>query len=736
MSLRDPENTPRAGPTSFRRLRLAATQLHADAVHLPRRDDALQVVPEAILVTDSRRRTIYVNPAFEALTGYGAADMVGQTCAILQGEGTSAETLQVLGAALDAGRPFKGELLNYRKDGTSFWNELTVVPVFDALGALVQFVGTQRDVTALREANDRLLLASRVFEDGSEGFMIADAERRIIKVNPAFTAITGYSEDEVIGRNPNILSSGRHDPAFYRAMWQAVDEDGQWQGELWNQRKDGTVYPQQMLLRRVVEGSDGAASYVASFSDITDRKAAEDSIWRLSRYDPLTGLPNRAYLQERAAYALDRSRKSGEPLAVVFIDLDQFKNVNDSLGHRIGDRLLVKVAERFESTLRENDTLARIGGDEFVMLLPGTDARAASRVVRRLVELSEQPLRVDAHELTITPSAGIAMYPFDGHDFDSLATCADAAMYRAKDIGRSTFCFFTPEMQALSARALVLDNLLRRAIERGELSLEYQPQCALHDGGIVGLEALLRWRNPELGQVSPGEFIPVAEGSGLIIPIGEWVLRTALAQMRAWLDAGIAPPVVAVNLSIVQFRQPGFPDHVRRMLDECGVAPDRLELELTESVASDDPAGAMAVMEALHAHGIRLSLDDFGTGYSSLSYLKRFKVGKLKIDRSFVANVTDSAADQAIVSAIIRLANGLGMATLAEGVETPAQLDALRFRGCDQVQGYWLTRPFPPAEFPAYLEAHHASRPLLGPDLQRSGFTVVHWRDRLPEPPA
>jgi EAL domain-containing protein (putative c-di-GMP-specific phosphodiesterase class I) len=310
------------------------------------------------------------------------------------------------------------------------------------------------------------------------------------------------------------------------------------------------------------------------------------------------------------------------------------------------------------------------------------------------------------------------MFPLNGVDFDTLATQSDVAMYRAKEMGRNTFCFFTAEMQTECTRALLLDNLLRRAIDRGEFSLHFQPQCSLKDGTLTGVEALLRWNCGELGPVSPAEFIPIAENSGLIVPIGDWVLRAALAQMRQWIDQDIAPPKVAVNLSAVQFRQPGFPDRVRRLVDEQGVPPSRLELELTESVASDDPAGAMAVMDALSAHGIGLSIDDFGTGYSSLSYLKRFKVGKLKIDRSFVANVTDSAADQAIVSTIIRLANGLGMVTIAEGVETPAQLDALRQRGCDEVQGYWIARPFPAEDLPVYREAHANSQWLLRPRRQ------------------
>ncbi len=667
------------------------------------------------MVSDTQRRVIYVNPAFEALTGYAAAEVVGRACGFLQGPDTCPEAQQDMRRATDAGRPFRGELLNYRKDGTAFWNEVAVLPVFDVSGTLVQFVATQRDVTARHAAKHKLLLAARVFEEGSEGVIITDASQRIIKVNPAFTEISGYSEAEVLGHRPSILSSGRHDPSFYRQMWHAVDTCGQWQGEIWNRRKDGSVYPLRLALRRIV-GNDGQTThYVASFSDLTPRKAAEESIWRLANYDATTGLPNRALLRDRASRVLEQSRLDGAPTALMYLDLDQFKKVNDSLGHRIGDRLLVEVANRFRTALREQDTLSRVGGDEFVMLLPGAGVRDAARVARQLLELASRPFQIDAHELTITPSIGVAIFPFDGGDYDALCTSADVAMYRVKDTGRNDFCFFTADMQAQCTRALLLDNLLRRAVERGELALHYQPQCALRDGSIAGVEALLRWNSRELGAVPPQEFIPIAEGSGLIIPIGEWVLASALAQMRRWLDAGTAPPVVAVNVSAVQFRQAGFPDRVHRLLEEYGVPPGRLELELTESVSTDDPAAAMAVMEALHRHGVRLSIDDFGTGYSSLSYLKQFKVGKLKIDRSFVAHINENPADQAIVGAIIRLANGLGISTIAEGVETPAQMVVLRELGCHEVQGYWIARPFAAEDLPAYVEAHAASQLVLRP---------------------
>jgi len=718
MRLLDPKIPSTASPTQTSRLWLASTRPQVAEPAMPQRDEAMRLAPEPIMVSDTQRRVVYVNPAFEALTGYSANELVGRACGFLRGPDTCPEVQQEMREAIAAGRPFRGDLLNYRKDGTAFWNEVTVLPVFDAAGELVQFVATQHDVSARHIAKDELLLATRVFEEGGEAMMITDANQRIVKVNAAFTASSGYPEADLLGQSPGILGSDRHDPSFYLEMWREAGASGYWQGEVWSRRKNGSVHPQYLVLRRVVGGKGQTTHFVASFSDLTERKAAEERIWRLANYDSLTELPNRAFLRERAARLLEQAGQDGQPLAFLFLDLDHFKKVNDSLGHAVGDRLLVELANRLCSELREQDILGRVGGDEFVLLLPGASATEAAQVVRRLQELVSRPFVVGSQELMITSSAGIAMFPFDGADFDTLASRAEVAMYRTKELGRDAFCFFTAEMQAQCTRALLLDNLLRRAIERGEFSLQFQPQCSLKDGTLTGVEALLRWNSGELGPVSPVEFIPIAESSGLIVPIGDWVLRTALEQMRQWIDQDIAPPQVAVNLSVVQFRQPGFPDHVRRLLDEAGVSPCRLELELTESVASDDPTGAMAVMDALHAHGIGLSIDDFGTGYSSLSYLKRFKVSKLKIDRSFVSNVTDSAADQAIVSTIIRLANGLGMVTIAEGVETPAQLEALRQRGCDQVQGYWIARPFPPEDLPVYREAHAGSQSLLQPRRQ------------------
>ncbi|ADV00229.1 EAL domain-containing protein [Alicycliphilus denitrificans] len=436
--------------------------------------------------------------------------------------------------------------------------------------------------------------------------------------------------------------------------------------------------------------------------EIEDRRSDQERIYRMAHYDALTQLPNRVLLAERGEEAIRLAQENGTPLAVMFLDLDNFKHVNDSLGHRVGDALLVEIARRLQGTVRERDTVARLGGDEFVLLLPRANAQGAERVAAKMQEAAMQPVQVGHHELSLALSMGIALFPEHGSDFETLIQCADTAMYRAKAGGRNNYCFFTPQMQEQSARALQLTNALRRALERNQLSLHYQPQVALPTGRVHGVEALLRWNHPELGSVSPAEFIPVAEDSGLILPIGEWVLRTALAQLQAWHAAGLPRLTMAVNLSATQLRQPQLPQMVEHLLHEHRIAAHMLELELTENVAVDDPHTAIASMEQLHTMGVRLSMDDFGTGYSSLSQLKRFQIYRLKIDQSFVRDLDHDGNDRAIVSAIIRMAQALGMRTTAEGVETADQLAFLREQGCDEAQGYYFSRPLPAAE----LERH------------------------------
>lgn len=685
-----------------------AMRLSETVAALQLRENALGAVSQGVLITDAEGITSYVNQAFEQMSGYAASEMMGRSPAMLRGPETSTDTQYRMSTAQIEEHPFHGEMLNYRKDGTTFWNEVSIAPVFNAAGAVTQFVGVHRDITDRKQADAQLLLAAKVIAQSSEGFIITDAMGQIVKVNQAFTTICGFSETEALGQNPRMLGSGRHDPEFFEAMWHEITSTGRWQGEIWNRRKDGSIYPQWLSIGRVIDSAGETTNYIASFSDMTQRKAAEESILRLAHYDHLTGLANRTLFTDRVNHALQLSVRSHQPLALLFIDLDHFKQVNDSLGHRTGDRLLSSIAASWSSALREQDTLSRSGGDEFVLLLPGTDATGAAHVAQKLLALTRGVSRMEERDLTITASIGIALSPEDGSDFDDLVKRADGAMYRAKQGGRNSFCFHTQEIQETSERILLLENGLRHALDRSQMQLHYQPQVSLRDGSLIGAEALLRWHHPELGWISPAEFIPIAERSGQIGAIGEWVIRTAVRQMRTWLDEGMDPIVVAVNVSAVQFRHRDLPDLVSRILEESDIEPQWLELELTESVASEDPVGASAITKELRARGVRISIDDFGTGYSSLAYLKRFKVYKLKIDQSFVSNVTSDTDDQAIVKAIIHLATSLGMSTIAEGVETPAQMEYLRAEGCDEMQGYFFSRPLPVAHFETFVKTERA----------------------------
>lgn len=580
------------------------------------------------------------------------------------------------------------------------WFSLSVTPLgADHHGAVI----THTDITRHKLMENSLRKLSLAVEQSPSTIVITDKDAHIEYVNSTFSRVTGYRPDEVIGQNPRILQSGKTPPINYTEMWAQLTAGQEWRGELINKRKDGSEYIESALISPVFDADGKLVNYLAIKQDISEQRRNEERIRHLAHFDQLTGLPNRALLNERFAYALSLAQRSGEQLAVMFLDLDHFKNINDTLGHSVGDQFLIEIGRRLKSALREEDTVSRLGGDEFIMVFPGTDADGAGIVANKLMHTIAQPYQLEQRELIGTPSIGIAIYPEDGDSFEELLKNADTAMYRVKQNGRNNFRFFTSEMQSHSDRNLQLVNTMRHALERNEFHLQYQPQVTLRDGRIIGAEALLRWDHPELGAIPPAEFIPIAEDSGQIIPIGEWVLRTAATQMKQWLDSGLPPMVMAVNLSAVQFRHPNLPDMVARILEETQLAPEYLELELTEAVAMDDPQSAVNVMDKLFAQGIRMSIDDFGTGYSSLSYLKRFKVYKLKIDQSFVRNINDNPEDKAIVTAIINLASSLGMHTIAEGVETASQLAFLRLHGCDEVQGYYFSPPLLAQEFAAYV---------------------------------
>ncbi|MCF6290241.1 MAG: EAL domain-containing protein [Desulfobacterales bacterium] len=557
-----------------------------------------------------------------------------------------------------------------------------------------------QDIT---ERKQRMLLLASVFENSIEGVTITNADAEIEQVNPAFTAITGYSADEVIGKNPRILRSGLHGPEFYREMWQAINDQGLWSGEIWNRRKNGEAYPERLSITAVKDLQGKTSHYVAVFYDITDVKRGEEQLQHQAYHDALTGLPNRQLFIDRLEVSMAYARRHRRILAVFFLDLDNFKNINDSLGYNVGDRFLQEVAGVLQECCRDEDTVARVGGDEFIMLLTEIkDERDALEVARRIENAFAEPIRVEEQEFFAGASIGITFYPADGEDAVALIKNAELAMYRAKELGRGNFQLFTERMNQEVRRRLELENSLRRALERREFEVYYQPKVSIERGTIAGAEALVRWlRNGEL--VSPLDFIPLAEETRLIIPIGEWVLATACQQAASWHENG-HPLNVAVNLSPRQFHQDDLVEVVTRVLKETGLPAGSLELEITESIVMGDVQGAIRIMRALRDMGVCFSMDDFGTGYSSLQYLKQLPLDALKIDRAFVKDLPDNEEDAAITSATIFMAHSLGLKVVAEGVETEAQLSFLRERGCEQFQGYLFSKPVPGKTFFRYLK--------------------------------
>ena len=561
-------------------------------------------------------------------------------------------------------------------------------------------VGVMLDVTERKRMEQRLQQAATVFDSSAEGITITSPEGEIIAVNRAFSEITGYCEDDVVGVNPRILQSGLQDADFYREMWRTLHTCGRWQGELWNRRKDGQAFLESLTISAVKDPQGCVTHYVGVFSDITELRKAHDQLDHQAHHDPLTGLPNRLLLGDRLHKALQRAHRDERGLAVLFVDLDRFKNINDTLGHQVGDRVLCEVARRLTRLRREADTVGRLGGDEFLIIIEDlADPAAVSHIADKILNLlQDSPVTVE-QEFYVGASIGISLFPQDGGDAETLLKNADVAMYRAKERGRNTYEFFTKELTQSSLARLQMETDLRRAIDRGELRVFLQPQFSLSSGELVGAEALVRWLRPELGLVMPGEFIKLAEESGLIVPIGEWVQQTAAGQWAAWVNAGLKPGVLSINVSGVEFRRGRIQETARTTLARSRLPAQFLELEITESAIMTQAENSGQVLDALRAMGLGLVIDDFGTGYSSLAYLKRLPLNKLKIDQSFVRGLPSDAEDRAITRAVIALAHSLQLTVIAEGVETEAQREFLAAEGCDDMQGYLRGKPMPLDEF-------------------------------------
>lgn len=669
---------------------------------LIQRNSMLQAVPDLLFEMDGEGRYIEV---WAGVAGDGLIatreQLLGRNVKELMPAAAAETVIRTLQQALREGRS-AGELICLPFDDGERWFELSAAKIDDDHGG--HCLVLSRDVSSRQRDTQALLLWRKVFQATHNGILLTNAERIIIDVNPAFSRVTGFSREEVLGRKPSVLASGRHDARFYSEMWVQIAKLGVWQGEIWNRRKDGTIFPEWQSITEIRDEQGDVTHYISVFSDISGQKEAESFIQRLAYYDVLTGLPNRAMLADHAAKALSLCKHEGTTLALAIIDLDQFKHINDSLSHAVGDQLLQLVAQRLEDLLGGKDTVARAGGDEFIVLMPDvSEGEAADWAGKALQSLSE-PYQLGGYALVVTASIGVAMAPGDGDILQELLRAADVALFRAKEEGRHTFRFFRPQMQQRTVARLQLDSDLRQAISNDELVLYYQPQC-YPDGSLAGVEALVRWRHPQRGLVPPGEFIPFAEESGLIIPLGAWVLDHALQQMVQWQQQGVPVPLVAVNLSAMQFRQADLLEQIATALLKYQLSPGVLELELTESLVLDKPTEALAVMHGLHKLGVHLSIDDFGTGYSSLNYLRHFPVDRLKIDQSFVRDLATGQRGVAIVEAIVRLAQSLEFATIAEGVEDEAQQALLQQLGCTQMQGYLFARPMPAADLEAWLAA-------------------------------
>jgi diguanylate cyclase (GGDEF)-like protein/PAS domain S-box-containing protein len=782
-------------------------------------------------------RYVDVNPAALQLFGYREkSDLLDLTVQDisppLQPDGTpSLEKAQQITQLTQQNGNQRVEWMYVNSQNQPFWTEklLTAIPVGNEMHLYVVI----HDISARKAAEQSLFLAAQVYEHSKEGILITDQDQQIISVNKAFTDITGYGPQEVIGRNPHMMCSGLHDKAFYERVWSDILSHDHWEGDIWDRHRDGHIYPLWLSITVVRDASNHITNYFSIFSDITERKQVEDAlheseqrfrlafetaaigmalvgmdgqclkankslckmigyseqellsmrfqnithlddlkidldqsrrllageisyyrmekrylhkdghvVWGLlsvslvrdaqdkpihfvsqltditelkeaeshtrymAEHDFLTGLPSRALLLDRLGQAIGVARRNGSQLAVLFIDLDRFKNVNDSMGHSIGDKLLQRVAERLNRVVRGVDTVSRQGGDEFVIMLAdiGNIAQLA-RIADNVMKEIALPYQIDDHEFHLTSSIGISIYPEDGKDIDTLLKNADVAMYHAKASGRNSYQFFSKEMNVRIIERLTLESTLKKAIDRKEFVLLYQPEIDIASGRAVGAEALIRWQHPESGLLLPASFISVAEDCGLIVPIGDWVLRTACQQARAWISMG-RPMVVAVNLSFAQFHQKSLLQSVSDALQFAGLEPQYLELEITESILIDEAETTLSTLNELRKMGIKLAIDDFGTGYSSLSYLKRFSIDKLKIDQSFIHDIPTAPNETAIINAIIAMAKSLNLKVIAEGVENAEQFSFLKAHGCDEYQGYYSSQALSPSDFVRFKMLH------------------------------
>ncbi|MCW8890481.1 MAG: EAL domain-containing protein [Sedimenticola sp.] len=674
----------------------------------------IDAAPMWIAACDREYRYLLANQFYETTFGLSVSEIEGKTIADVLPPELVDRHLKLVDQVLLGERVSFEDTLPGKEGGPSCHIAGDYIPLYDISGRITGVVAAVNDVTEQVETRSeldrshqeikkqlkRLQLAGTVFDATSEGVLIADAEANILDVNRAFSDILGFGRDEVLGEKPNLWKSGRHDRAFYQTMWSSLIHTGMWCGEIWNRRKDGTIFPEWLTINAVKNKAGKLTNYVAVFADISHIKQSEKQLDFLAHHDPLTELPNRLLFNARLQHAINHAARHGGQMALLFMDLDRFKNINDSHGHTVGDSLLKEVGSRLIHSVRADDTVARTGGDEFTILLEGIEStHDVVNIAEKILCAFKAEFEFGEHQLYITPSIGISVYPQDGFTSEELMRNADAAMYKAKDAGRCGYAFYTQELTSVAFERVLLESSIRHGLDRQEFVLYYQPQINMQSGKIHGAEVLVRWQHPDMGLLGPMKFIPAAEELGLIVPLGEWILRTAMMRAKNWCDRGYHCEVLSINASAVELQQPDYADKVIALINETGYDPAYLELEVTEGLFLGEFELAAQSLRRLRDYGVSIAIDDFGTGYSSLSYLKRLPIDRLKIDRSFVQDIPEDENDIAITRAVISLAKSLQLAVTAEGVETEIQRDFLLTEGCHIAQGYLFARPMPEEAF-------------------------------------
>jgi len=660
--------------------------------------------PVSIETANTKGDITYVNQQFIDSTGFSAAEVIGRKASILKSGYHNVELYDDLWATITSGKHWVGELYNQSKNGDTFWERANIYPLKNIKNEISSYVAIKEDITQLKEDEKQLRLASTVFQTATEAVMVTDAENLIVAVNQAFTLITGYEESDVLGKDPELLSSGHHVDGFYENMNRELETTGKWQGEICNRRKNGEVYYEWLSITVIKDKLGLLESYVALFSDISKRKKAEDKIYHQANYDSLTGLANRNLFIDRFEQSLALAKREQKMLAILFIDLDGFKNINDTFGHSKGDMLLKNTAKRLMSVVRTTDTVARLSGDEFaIMLCSDNDVYSNEKVATKVLEKLATPFQLEEKEAHVTASIGIAIFPDDGQSPEALLGKADSAMYKAKEKGKNNIQFFTKEMDTKAQLRRSLEVDLRKAIKNDELLVHYQPIHDIETGKVVAAEALVRWQHPKRGLIPPLEFIPLAEDIGFIVNIGDWVLAQACKQAKNWQNQFEFTPKISINISSIQLNCHDFIDKLKQVLDQAQLSPELLTLEITESLLIENDEHILAKLQTIRDLGVDLSIDDFGTGYSSLSYLKRFPINILKIDRAFIKDIMINSEDEALTCAILSIAESLGLKVVAEGVEDIAQWELLSKHKCQFVQGYLFSKPLGNKEFVEYL---------------------------------